>query len=43
MEQRLPNNVNVCFEYIEGESMLLNLDLRGYSRLQRFRLYVGIP
>ena len=31
LEQRLPNNVNVCFEYIEGESMLLNLDLRGIA------------
>ena len=29
--QRLPNNVNVCFQYIEGESMLLNLDLRGIA------------
>jgi cysteine desulfurase len=29
--QRLPNNVNVCFEFIEGESMLLNLDLRGVA------------
>lgn len=31
LEQRLPNNVNVCFQYIEGESMLLNLDLRGIA------------
>ena len=28
---RLPNNVSVCFEFIEGESLLLNLDLRGVA------------
>jgi len=26
-QQRLPNNVNVSISYVEGESMLLNLDL----------------
>jgi cysteine desulfurase len=27
--RRLPNNVNITFDFIEGESMLLNLDLEG--------------
>jgi hypothetical protein len=29
--QRLPNNVNVSVEFIEGESILLNLDLEGIA------------
>ncbi|MBD5632231.1 MAG: cysteine desulfurase NifS [Clostridia bacterium] len=28
-KQRLPNNVNICFEGIEGESLLLLLDAKG--------------
>ena len=27
--KRLPNNINVCFRYVEGRSMLINLDLLG--------------
>ncbi len=29
--KRLPGNVNFCFDYIEGESILLSLDLVGVS------------
>ena len=29
--KRLPNNVNFCFEFIEGESLLLSLDLVGIA------------
>jgi len=29
--QRLPNNINVSIEFVEGESMLLNLDLEGIA------------
>ena len=28
---RLPGNANLCFEFIEGESMLLNLDMQGVA------------
>ena len=28
-EKRLPNNVNVCFRFIEGESLLIMLDKKG--------------
>ncbi len=30
-KQRLPGNVNFCFRYIEGESILLNLDMNGVA------------
>ena len=29
--KRLPNNVNVSVEYIEGEAMILNLDMEGVA------------
>ena len=29
--QRLPNNASFCIRYIEGESMLLNLDFEGFE------------
>ncbi|MBR1968834.1 MAG: cysteine desulfurase NifS [Clostridia bacterium] len=29
-EKRLPNNTSFCFKYIEGESLLLSLDIEGF-------------
>jgi cysteine desulfurase len=30
-EKRLSNNVSFCFRYIEGEALLLNLDIKGIA------------
>jgi cysteine desulfurase len=30
-DQRLPNNANIAFEYVEGEGVLLGLDMAGIA------------
>ena len=39
LSRRAPNNFSACFEYIEGEAVLIALDLAGICRLQRQRLH----
>jgi cysteine desulfurase len=31
LDRRLPNNLSCCFERVEGEAVLLQLDLKGFS------------
>jgi cysteine desulfurase len=31
LDQRLPNTTNICFDGIEGEAIVIALDLRGYA------------
>lgn len=40
--KRLPNNVNVSIRYIEGEALLLRLDLAGVAASSRLGLHVRL-
>ena len=40
---RTPNTLNVSFEFIEGESILLYLDREGGLYLHRFRMLKPVP
>ena len=42
-EKRLPNNANFSFRFIEGESLLIMLDMKGDRRFQRLCLYIRFP
>ena len=38
--RRLPGTSSITFKYLEGESMLLNLSLRGIAVKFRFSLFI---
>ena len=41
MEHRVPHNLNISFNYVEGESLIMAI--KGAGRFQRFGLHVGQP
>lgn len=39
-EKRLPGNANISFEGVDGEALLLNLDIKGICASSRFSMYI---
>ena len=42
-EKRLPNNINISAAYVEGEALVLSLDMEGVACFHGFGLHVGKP
>lgn len=38
-QKRLPGNANISFQFVDGEELLLNLDMKGICASSRFSMY----